>query len=172
MESLDIGCGSRAIGKITLDISREFRPTVIGDAHCLPFIDESFDVTLSSHVIEHLDKPLQALNEITRVTKKKIILRFPTEESERWWLFFFDFPTGISLRRNHGHKWIIKPEIVISRLKTSGWKMERIEKGMTPLLMFFEGGRKGKALKWLTKYKLYTPCTYQHVLVSKNPKTH
>ncbi len=170
MLSLDIGCGPRAIGNVTLDISREFKPTVIGDAHFLPFTNESFDVTLSSHVIEHLEEPLQALNEIMRVTKKKIILRFPTEEAERWWLFIFDFPTGIGLRKNHGHKWIIKPEIIISRLKTMGWEMEKVEKGKTALLMFFEGGRKGKCLRWLTKYKLYTPFPYQHIIISKKPK--
>jgi 2-polyprenyl-3-methyl-5-hydroxy-6-metoxy-1,4-benzoquinol methylase len=49
------------------------------DKDLFPFADETFDVILFTEVIEHLHKPLHALNEIHRVlkTKGKLILSTP-----------------------------------------------------------------------------------------------
>lgn len=43
--------------------------SVIGSGMDLPFRDGSFDVTFSSNVLEHVDKPWQMADEMVRVTK-------------------------------------------------------------------------------------------------------
>jgi len=39
------------------------------DVRCLPFADNSFDIVMSAHVLEHLSNPELALAEMTRVTR-------------------------------------------------------------------------------------------------------
>jgi len=165
MESLNVGCGGDRWGEVRLDISRVSKPTVLADAHFLPFVDGSFDLVLSSHCLEHLNQPLQALNEIMRVTRRKIVLRFPTGEAE-YWLFLFNFPTAYHLRKDHLHKWIINPEVIISRLKMNGWQIEAWEKGGMRLFISLESGRKAKYLRWLTKRQFATRVPWQHIIVA------
>ena len=43
---------------------------VVGDAHRLPFADQCFEEVASSHLLEHLDDPLQALREMRRVLRE------------------------------------------------------------------------------------------------------
>lgn len=43
------------------------RPFVIADAVALPFKDNSFDVALASHLVEHVEQPSQVLEEMARV---------------------------------------------------------------------------------------------------------
>lgn len=43
--------------------------TVLGSGMQLPFRDDSFDVTYSSNVLEHVDKPWTMADEMVRVTK-------------------------------------------------------------------------------------------------------
>lgn len=50
-----------------------------GNIYHLPYKNNSFDLVISTEVLEHLDKPLQGLNEILRVSKKNIILSVPNE---------------------------------------------------------------------------------------------
>jgi ubiquinone/menaquinone biosynthesis C-methylase UbiE len=41
----------------------------VGDAHQLPFADDSFDASRADRIFMHLDAPAQALREMTRVTR-------------------------------------------------------------------------------------------------------
>jgi len=75
---LDLGCGGGTTKKkfeakgyrwIGLDIVNETDPTVVGDAHRLPFQNESFAVIYSSQVFEHLPEPHRAVEEVARVLK-------------------------------------------------------------------------------------------------------
>ncbi len=42
---------------------------VVGDAHSLPFDDDSFDACRADRVLQHLERPLEALQEMARVTR-------------------------------------------------------------------------------------------------------
>jgi SAM-dependent methyltransferase len=52
---------------------------VASTADALPFPDGAFDLTILSHVIEHLDNPLSALSESSRVARF-IVVEVPTEK--------------------------------------------------------------------------------------------
>lgn len=49
----------------------------VGSAISMPFRNEQFDTTLSSHVIEHIDDDFKALEEIIRVTRLRSIIVVP-----------------------------------------------------------------------------------------------
>jgi SAM-dependent methyltransferase len=51
---------------------------VAGRADALPFPERSFDVAVLSHVIEHLDRPVPALREASRVARF-VVVEVPTE---------------------------------------------------------------------------------------------
>lgn len=51
---------------------------LVGDAEKLPFSDNTFDLVVSSHVLEHLPDFDQGLREIMRVTKRRAIIAIPT----------------------------------------------------------------------------------------------
>jgi ubiquinone/menaquinone biosynthesis C-methylase UbiE len=92
---LDVGCGN---GKITnqlldkwqvtgLDISAAalehvLTPHVQASATHIPFPDQSFDLVISSEMLEHLDDETltQALQEMQRVSKKYLLLSVPNDE--------------------------------------------------------------------------------------------
>ena len=76
---LDLGCGDarykqnfeRAGFKyIGIDYCSK-EATFLGDAHALPFKDESFDFLFSRAVLEHLQYPFVAMNEAYRVLKRQ-----------------------------------------------------------------------------------------------------
>lgn len=71
---LNIGSLSKDLSKlhpriINLDISEYENIDVVGDAHCLPFRDNSIDIVLLKNVLEHIREPETALREIYRVLK-------------------------------------------------------------------------------------------------------
>lgn len=61
---------------------------VVADGYFLPFKSESFDCTVASEVIEHLENPRDFIAELIRVTKSngKIILTTPYKEKIRYTL--------------------------------------------------------------------------------------
>ena len=74
----------------------------------LPFRDAIFDTVLCGHVLEHLRDPKQALIEIQRVCRDRIIILVPLQnESQRWkktnWHIQF-WPTIESFERFYGEK--------------------------------------------------------------------
>src|SRR5262245_3709221 len=64
--SLNLPYGGAEDGRldhaVTLDIAR------------LPFPDDAFDVVLSSEVLEHLVRPIEAIRELVRVSRKYLIM--------------------------------------------------------------------------------------------------
>lgn len=86
-EVLDIGSGHNPYEKADVlceryleDVERtghvkiDARPFVIATLEFLPFKDESFDLVTCSHVLEHVDNPLIALEEIKRVGKSAYVV--------------------------------------------------------------------------------------------------
>ena len=70
---LDIGSGGikyniKNCRYITLDIIRG-RPTTWGNAECLPFKNDTFDLVISTELIEHVRYPKKFLDEVYRVLK-------------------------------------------------------------------------------------------------------
>jgi len=70
VRTLDIGCGtlkgSKRYGGIGIDLHKGYCD-IVADAHHLPFVDDAFSKVYARAVLEHLDKPFLALNEIKRV---------------------------------------------------------------------------------------------------------
>ena len=86
-EILDIGSGHNPYEKADVlceryleDVERtghvkiDTRPFVIGTLEFLPFKDKSFDLVICSQVLEHVDNPLRALEEIKRVGKSAYVV--------------------------------------------------------------------------------------------------
>lgn len=72
------------------------RPLVVADAHHLPFKDGAFAYTICSHILEHMDDPLQFAAELRRVSAAGYI-QSPSEIAER--LFHWSF-----------HRWYVNLE--------------------------------------------------------------
>jgi SAM-dependent methyltransferase len=70
-------------GNIVID-----RPMVVADAHHLPFKEGVFAYTICSHILEHMDDPVQFASELTRVSKAGYI-QSPAEIAER--MFHWSF---------------------------------------------------------------------------------
>lgn len=63
---------------IHFDISRNAAHLEsVGDVEKLPFRDNSFDVIYVAQVLEHCGCPLKVLEELRRVSKKKVIIKVP-----------------------------------------------------------------------------------------------
>lgn len=111
---LDVGCGSGTItaslakympaGHITAtDVSEEILPRArefaaeagasnisfqTADVYSLPFEDASFDIVHASMVLTHLDAPVQALEEMLRVTKPGGGVVACRESDLRMWSYY------------------------------------------------------------------------------------
>lgn len=84
---LDAGCGSgrlftydlrgRAGRIVGLDVERELarnpniEEPVLGDLAALPFRDQTFDLIICKHVLEHLEHPPAAFRELARVLRPR-----------------------------------------------------------------------------------------------------
>jgi SAM-dependent methyltransferase len=73
---LDVGCGGEPFRDICAHTNLEYvgidydrAPTMLADAHALPFRSDSFELAISFAVLEHIRHPQVALREIHRVLK-------------------------------------------------------------------------------------------------------
>lgn len=97
---LDVGCGEgftlkkleeKKIGrknegidfsKDAIKIGKKIYPNLKlfeGDVYSLKYKDKSFDLSLCTEVLEHLEDPARAIAEIKRVTSKYIVFSVPNE---------------------------------------------------------------------------------------------
>lgn len=97
---LDAGCGEGFLSKQikehfpdwkvigldgaeeAIDLARAFHKGIdfkVGSIYKLPFKDKSFDIVVCSEVLEHLDRPYDALRELKRVTDGALLLTVPHE---------------------------------------------------------------------------------------------
>jgi ubiquinone/menaquinone biosynthesis C-methylase UbiE len=52
---------------------------IVGDIKQMPFKNKQFDVVLCTHVLEHIRDPKDAIRELLRVTKRKLIVIMPRQ---------------------------------------------------------------------------------------------
>jgi len=96
---LDVGCGEgfvaqRILSKHSLDYTgidqsdlaithaRQQNPTgrfQCASAYALPFQNNQFDTSICAEVLEHLDEPEKAIEELCRVTRGTVIFSVPNE---------------------------------------------------------------------------------------------
>jgi SAM-dependent methyltransferase len=79
--SLNLGAGAstrRPARCVELENSVFVNTTVVGDAHCLPFRDDTFDAIVSFNTFEHLADPMTAAREVLRVLRPGGSLRLQT----------------------------------------------------------------------------------------------
>lgn len=71
---LEVGCGFSRTKKyenwIGVDFVEMVKPTIVADAHYLPFRNNSFSLAYSFGLIEHLENPLKAIKEMKRVSSR------------------------------------------------------------------------------------------------------
>jgi len=67
----------------------------------MPFLDHSFDMVLCTHVLEHLRYPQKVLNELIRITKRRLIIVVPNQREYRYTIDFHVnfFPYLYSFKR-------------------------------------------------------------------------
>jgi len=87
---LDVDCGNAPSGDVNVDMPRSERhragiklamnriPNLVyASVYNLPFRSDSFDEVVSFHLLEHLEVPLAALKEITRVSRNLVTVVVP-----------------------------------------------------------------------------------------------
>lgn len=80
---LDVGCGEAFLKKYVtgkyIGVDRTCNPDMIVDLEQgkIPFEDSSFDCVVCTDVLEHVDNIHEVFIELTRVTKKYVILSLP-----------------------------------------------------------------------------------------------
>ena len=62
-------------------IKTDGRPFVVGDVYALPFRDQSFDVIVARHVLEHLSEPKKFVDEARRVARR-VFIKTPSPFAE------------------------------------------------------------------------------------------
>ena len=133
---LNVGCGADPWGDIRLDIARQYfgkksTLNMIGDAQHLPFRDKVFSESRMNDVIEHLPSWRQGLEEICRVTKNGIDLRFPvhsdlahpTTNPDMFNSIFIVGPRYIAKlpQRRREHLWQFTPDTIVQEAKKNGF---------------------------------------------------
>jgi ubiquinone/menaquinone biosynthesis C-methylase UbiE len=79
---LDVGGGTRFMKGMTkyktwfantdyktLDVSSDYHPDITGDIHAIPLADNSVDGVMCRSVLEHVERPADALREMHRILK-------------------------------------------------------------------------------------------------------
>lgn len=153
---LDVGCGTGEYIKmvqktgnllIGIDVSTSYLARtrletsgsvnlIRADAMSLPFKDRSIDIITCSEVIEHLQEPKRAIDEIFRVATKKVILTTPNN----------------SIRRI-----IFKTLLGTDELKKRSTKVGHINIFPIDYLVLLIDNKKWKVIEKRTQYNLMPP---------------
>lgn len=82
-------------------ISHPFVKTLVGTCGSIPLKDQSIDLVIASHILEHLPKLKKDLKEIKRVLKKngKVIIVLPADPGFLWNLLTYFSPSRSRLKK-------------------------------------------------------------------------
>jgi ubiquinone/menaquinone biosynthesis C-methylase UbiE len=138
---LDVGCGEGfTLGKLkehgigkkhtgidaakdAIVLGKKENPNLnlsIGDIYNLKFKDKSFDLVISTEVLEHLADPKKALRELKRISKKYVLLSVPNEP----WFYLFNY-TQWGKDIGHINKWT--KSAFVKLIKSQGLKVVKSE---------------------------------------------
>jgi len=167
LKLLDAGCGTGWFSKYAVDLGAEvtsldlgpnllaevskkcMSTLVVGSILDLPFADNTFDVVVSSEVIEHVPNPIKAIEELYRVTKPSGTLVVTTPN--KFWFFSLWIANKLKLRPYDGlENWLSWRDL---RRKFDSFKPKEIEMigihlfpfvipALNPILDFFHRFRK------------------------------
>ena len=98
---MEVGIGSGIFGNLikflgykytSVDFDETLTPDVVASVLDLPFEENTFDVSVSFQVLEHLeyDSFVPALKELRRVSKKNIVISLP--DTRRVWMYNIYIP--------------------------------------------------------------------------------
>lgn len=107
---LNIGCGQdvKYIGDINIDIQPSILPNFTrASIYDIPYPDKFFSVAYAFHVLEHLEDPLQALEELSRIADF-VLVETPLVTSPSAWL-------------EPSHKWVMGQDKLISINPVFNW---------------------------------------------------
>ncbi|MGQ9624785.1 MAG: class I SAM-dependent methyltransferase [Candidatus Bathycorpusculaceae bacterium] len=117
---LDVGCGAQPTGSVNVDLMvddddlrwdnnpKGYENFVKADINYLPFPDDCFDEVYCSHVLEHLVNPEKAIEELKRVSRKRVTVIVPCALFEVLDVFYQGrniFEHRRWLRKHHKHKY-------------------------------------------------------------------
>lgn len=122
---LDVGCGANPTGDVNVDLlvhESDYTWTqnphnilnfVKATAEFLPFQTDCFDEVYSSHLLEHLDEPNIALNEMFRVSRHTVRTILPFKLFNLLDIFNYTAPKYIAhlqwLKKHHKHSYWNNP---------------------------------------------------------------
>jgi ubiquinone/menaquinone biosynthesis C-methylase UbiE len=169
VESLDVGCGDVPKGDVNLDLFyfEKGKNLIIGEAHHLPFKDETFTKVYSKHSLEHLESPLLFFKEAKRILKKGGVLEciYPTDTMltkktihnliNLKWSSAFKWRrkvTGADKINYGGHKWQLPDDRVFRMLRKAGFKKVRFEKISFPTIRVDSDPKEKKWKIFLNNY--------------------
>ena len=171
VEFLDVGCGDVPKGDVNLDLFYYGRGKnfVFGEAHHLPFKDETFIKVYSKHCLEHLESPLTFFKEAKRILEKEGTLEciYPTDTMltkktihnlfNLHWSSAFKWKrklTGADKINYGGHKWQLPDDRILKLLQKAGFKKVEFEKISFPTIRM-DSDKKKK--KWKILINTYLP---------------
>lgn len=123
-------------------LAKEKNPNVmceVGSIYDLPYKDKSFDTVYCLEVMEHLEDPKKALEELARVTRKNIIISTPNEPI---WRFLncarLKYLSNLGNTPGHINHWSSKK---LSNLISNYFEIKKIKKPLPWTIVY------GKAKK-------------------------
>jgi len=126
---LNVGCGSDFRGDLRLDIHKTEAANILADAQFLPFRSKTFAFVFCISVLEHIPSWSQALLEMLRVSKGRVLLEVPVNSDLRKTdVFRLLLPTPENIRlffsvpqRARETLWQMNPVILVNEIRKRGF---------------------------------------------------
>lgn len=164
MNALDIGCGRGWYSELMADLGYEItaidRSIEVNDERIktiqmdiqkeLPFPDNFFDTVVAFDILEHLDYEEEILNEIERITKKRLLISVPNSDD----LFLPIYGLTFSNRRDKSHKREYTFSELVRKLETRGFIVIYIAPFGFVNPNVFSEFVKSKPLRWIAQLSI------------------